>query len=156
MLNLPGASEALQDAPLFQKQPERQVKVCPGNNMYLANTGAKDVNIPVGSFLCGYGKGKFGRNVDGAFNPDCQHTFTIKPCNDFVCTTKMITLKEAMAEQKAKNPEAKLADHSMFEVPSKEKDAYGVKQEHEVCCIPAFSSDDAGGTGPANHVEHFG
>ena len=47
----------LQDVP-FQKQLELQIKVFVGNKVYVANTGDKDVTIPMGTFLCGYGKGE--------------------------------------------------------------------------------------------------
>eukprot|EP00974_Lingulodinium_polyedra_P003617 341024-Lingulodinium_polyedra.AAC.1 len=59
------------------------LKVFMENNMYVANTGDKDVNIPAGTLLCGYGRGKLGRNVNGSFNPDWHHMFNIKTCDDF-------------------------------------------------------------------------
>ena len=54
-------------------------------------------------------------------------------------------MKEAWAEQRANNPEAKIAYHSMFDIPSTDKDAFGVKLEHEVFFIPAFTSGEEGG-----------
>eukprot|EP00974_Lingulodinium_polyedra_P131013 11216073-Lingulodinium_polyedra.AAC.1 len=68
----------------------------------------------------------------------------------------MTTLKQVVAEARANDPEAKLAYHSMFEIPSKNTDAWGVKQEHEVFWIPAFSNDVDGGTEPVNHAGDFG
>ena len=104
------------------------------------------MSIPVGTFLCGYGRGKFDRNTKGNFNPDCHHMFKIKTCDDLVHTSKMVTVKEVLAHQRANNPEAKIADHSMFDIASTDKDAFGVKLEHEVFFIPAFtSSDEEGG-----------
>ena len=134
----------LQDVP-FQKQTALQVKAFVGNKVYVANTGDKDVTIPVGTFLCGYGKGRFARNTNGSFNPDCHHMYNIKTCDDFVFTSKTATVKEVVAEQRSNNPEAKIAYHSMFDIASKDKDAFGVKQDHEVFFIPAFSSDEEGG-----------
>ena len=134
----------LLEAP-FLRQTALQVKVFVGNKVYVANTGDEDVSIPVGTFLCGYGRGKFDRNTKGNFNPDCHHMFKIKTCDDFVYTSKMITVKEVLAEQRANNPEAKIAYHSMFDIASTDKDAFGVKLEHEVFFIPAFTSDDEAG-----------
>ena len=134
----------LLEAP-FLKQTALQVKVFVGNKVYVANTGETDVSIPVGTFLCGYGKGKFDRNTKGNFNPDCHLMFKIKTCDDFVFTSKMVTVKEVVAEQRAKNPEAKIAYHSMCDIASTDKDAFGVKQEHEIFFIPAFTSDEEGG-----------
>ena len=135
----------LLEAP-FLKQTARQVKVFVGNKVYVANTGDADVSIPVGTFLCGYGRGKFDRNNKGNFNPDCHHMFKIKTCDDLVHTSKMVTVKEVLAHQRANNPEAKIAYHSMFDIASADKDAFGVKLEHEVFFIPAFtSSDEEGG-----------
>ena len=134
----------LQDVP-FQKQTALQVKAFVGNKVYVANTGDKDVVIPVGTFLCGYGKGRFANNTNGSFNPDCHHMYNIKTCDDFVFTSKIATVKEVVAEQRSNNPEAKIAYHSMFDIASKDKDAFGVKQDHEVFFIPAFSSDEEGG-----------
>ena len=134
----------LLEAP-FVKQTALQVKVFVGNKVYVANTGDTDVSIPVGTFLCGYGKGKFDRNTKGNFNPDCHLMFQIKTCDDFVQTTRMVKVKEVMAEQRAKNPEAKIAHHSMCDIASTDKDAFGVKQEHEVFFIPAFTSGEEGG-----------
>ena len=57
----------------------------------------------------------------------------------------MVTVKEVVAEQRAKNPEAKIAYHSMFDIASTDKDAFGVKLEHEVFFIPAFTSGEEGG-----------
>ena len=57
----------------------------------------------------------------------------------------MTTVKEVVAEQRSNNPEAKIAYHSMFDIASKDKDAFGVKQDHEIFFIPAFSSDEEGG-----------
>ena len=134
----------LLEAP-FLKQTALQVKVFVGNKVYVANTGDADVSIPVGTFLCGYGRGKFDRNTKGNFNPDCHHMYNIKTCDDFVFTTKMTTVKEVVAEQRSNNLEAKIAYHSMFDLASKDKDAFGVKQDHEIFFIPAFSSDEEGG-----------
>ena len=134
----------LQEVP-FAKQPARQVKVFVGSKVYVANTGDKDVSIPVGTLLCGYGKGRYARNKNGSFNPDCHHMYNIKTCDDFVFTTKMTTVKEAVAEQRSNNLEAKIAFHSMFDLASKDKDAFGVKQDHEIFFIPSFSSDEEGG-----------
>ena len=47
----------LQEVP-FQKQPALVVKAFVGNDMYVANTGDMAVTIPVGTFLCGYGRGE--------------------------------------------------------------------------------------------------
>ena len=129
----------------FLKQTALQVKAFVGNKVYVANTGDKDVTIPVGTFLCGYGKGRFGRNQNGSFNPDCHQMYNIKTCDDFVFTSKMITVKEVVAEQRSNNPEAKIAYHSIFDIASKDKDAFGVKLEHEIFFVPAFSSDEEGG-----------
>ena len=145
----------LLEAP-FLKQTALQVKVFVGNKVYVANTGDADVSIPVGTFLCGYGRGKFDRNSKGNFNPDCHHMFKIKTCDDLVYTSKMVTVKEVLAEQRANNPEAKIAYHSMFDIASTDKDAFGVKLEHEVFFIPAFTSGEDGGTEPVNHAKHFG
>ena len=134
----------LLEAP-FLKQTALQVKVFVGNKVYVANTGDTDVSIPVGTFLCGYGKGKFDRNTKGNFNPDCHLMFKIKTCDDFVFTSKMVTVKEVVAEQRAKNPEAKIAYHSMCDIASTDKDAFGVKQEHKIFFIPAFCSDEERG-----------
>ena len=137
-------ANALLEAP-FLKQTALQVKVFVGNKVYVANTGDADVSIPVGTFLCGYGRGKFDRNTKGNFNPDCHHMFKIKTCDDWVHTTKMVTVKQVLAEQRANNPEAKIAYHSMFDIASTDKDAFGVKLEHEVFFIPAFTSGEEGG-----------
>ena len=134
----------LQDVP-SQKQSALHLQAFVGNKVYVANTGDKDVTIPVGTFLCGYGKGRFARNINGSFNPDCHHMYTIKTCDDFVFTSKIAAVKDVVAEQRSNNPEAKIAYHSMFDIASKDKDAFGVKQDHEVFFIPAFSSNEDGG-----------
>ena len=59
--------------------------------------------------------------------------------------TRITTVKEVLAEQRANNPEAKIAYHSMFDIASTDKDAFGVKLEHEVFFIPAFTSGEEGG-----------
>ena len=87
----------LLEAP-FLKQTALQVKVFVGNKVYVANTGETDVSIPVGTFLCGYGIGKFDRNTKGNYNPDCHLMFKIKTCDDLVHTSKMVTVKQALAE----------------------------------------------------------
>ena len=134
----------LLEAP-FLKQTALQVKVFVGNKVYVANTGETDVSIPVGTFLCGYGRGRFDRNEKGKFNPDCHLMFKIKTCDDFVYTSKMVTVKEVLAEQRKINPEAKLAYHSMFDIASTDQGAFGVKQDHEIFFIPAFVSNEDGG-----------
>ena len=68
----------------------------------------------------------------------------------------MMTVKEVMAEQRAKDPQAKIAYHSVFDIASTDKDAFGVKLEHEVFVIPGLTSDDEGGTEPTNQPKHFG
>ena len=128
-----------------QKQTALQLKVFVENKLYVANTGDTDVTIPVGTFLCGYGRGKFARNANGSFNPDCHHMYNIKTCDDFVFTSKITTVKEVVAEQRSNNPEANIAYHSMFDIASKDKDAFGVRQDHEIYFIPAFASDEEGG-----------
>ena len=108
----------LQEVP-FAKQPALQVKVFVGNKVYVANTGDKDVTIPVGTFLCGYGKGRFAANNNGSFNPDCHHMYNIKTCDDFVFTTKMTTVKEVVAEQRSNNPEAMLPTTPCSTLPAR-------------------------------------
>ena len=81
----------------------------------------------------------------GKFNLDFHFMFRIKTCDDFVFTTKMTTMKKVVAEHRANNWEAKIAFHSMFDIASTDKDAFGVKLEHEVFFIPAFTSDDEAG-----------
>ena len=134
----------LQEVP-FLKQPALLVKAFVGNKLYVPNTGDKDVTITSGTFLYGYGKGKFSANNNGSFNPDCHHMYHIKTCDDFVFTTKMTTMKKVVAEHRANNWEAKIAFHSMFDIASTDKDAFGVKLEREVFFIPAFTSDEEGG-----------
>ena len=135
----------LQEVP-FAKQPALQVTVFVGNKVYVANTGDKDVTIKVGTLLCGYGKGRFARNKNGSFNPDCHHMYNIKTCDDFVFTSKMTTVKEVVAEQRSNNLEAKIAYHSMFDLASKDKDAFGVKQDHEIFFIPQKNQPITQGT----------
>ena len=48
-------------------------------------------------------------------------------------------------EQRSTNPEAKIAYHSIFDIASKDKDAFGVKQDHKIFFIPAFCSGEEGG-----------
>ena len=129
----------------FQNQPDLQIKVFVGNKVYVVNTGDKDVTIPVGTFLCGYGMGRFARDENLSFNPDCHHMYTIKTCDDAVLISKFTTVKEVVKEQRSTNPEAKIAYHSIFDIASKDKDAFGIKQEHEIYFIPAFSSEEEGG-----------
>ena len=128
----------LLEAP-FQKQTALQVEVFAGNKVYVVNTCDSNVSIPIGALLCGYGRGKFDRSTMGKFNPDCHFMFRIKTCDDFVYREKMMTVKEVMAEQRAKAPQAKIAYHSVFGIASTDKDAFGVKLEHEVFVIPGQS-----------------
>ena len=134
----------LQEVP-FQKQTALVVKIFVENKMYVANTGDTDVTIPVGTFLCGYGMGRFARDENESFNPDCHHMYTIQTCDDYVYTSKFTTVKEVLKEQLSTNPEAKIAYHSIFDIASKDTDAFGVKQEHKIFFIPAFSSDTENG-----------
>ena len=130
----------------FQKQTAVKIKAFVGNKVYVVNTGDADVSIPVGALLCGYGRGKFDRNDGGRFNPDCHSMFKIQTCDDLVVhKEKMITVKEMMQAQRITYPQAKIAYHSVFEDASTDKDAFGVKLEHEVFFIPAFTSDGDGG-----------
>ena len=81
----------------------------------------------------------------GRFNPDCHSMCKIKTCVDLVVhKEKMITVKEMMQAQRITYPQAKIAYHSVFEVASTDKDAFGVKLEHGVFFIPGSSSDDEG------------
>ena len=50
-----------------------------------------------------------------------------------------------MQAQRTTDPQAKIAYHSVFEVASTDKDAFGVKLEHEVFFILGFTSDHDGG-----------
>ena len=50
-----------------------------------------------------------------------------------------------MQAQRTTDPRAKIAYHSVFEVASTDKDAFGVKLEHEVFFSPGFTGDDDGG-----------
>ena len=142
----------------FRKQTALQIQVFVGNNVYVTNTSENDVTIAAGTFLCGYGKGTFAHNTNGSFNPDCHHVFHIKTCADFVFTTKMARVAEVVTTHRAINPEAKIAYHSMFDIASKEKDAFGIKQEHEIYFIPTFTSqdDDAGQQQPVSQVNLAG
>ena len=134
----------LQEA-AFQKNPAVKIKAFVGNKVYVVNTGDADVSIPAGALLCGYGRGKFDRNTGGRFNPDCHSMFKIQTCDDLVVhKEKMTTVKDMMQAQRATDPQAKIAYHSVFEVASTDRDAFGVKQEHEVFFVPAFFGDDDG------------
>ena len=142
--SLPG--NPLQDVPMQMKgQVGLSLKVFVGNTIYVVNEGHQPMSLPVGAYLCGFGRGKFDRNTNGNFNPDCHHMFHLKTCEDMVVyNSKMLPVKDVVGEQRAKNPEAKIAYHSMSEIPSKDKLSFGVKQEHEVFFIPAGSSAGEG------------
>jgi len=100
----------LQDVPMqLKNQVGLRLKVFMGNKMFVVNTSDKTVSILAGAFLCGYGKGKFDRNLHGSFNPDCHHMFHIKTCDDLVYTSKMLPVKDVVAEQKAKTLMRRLA-----------------------------------------------
>ena len=58
------ANPLLEAPPL--EQAALQVKVFVGNKVHVANTGDANVSIAVGTFLCGYGRGKFDRNAGGS------------------------------------------------------------------------------------------
>ena len=149
--SLPG--NPLQDVPVQMKsQVGLSLKVCVGNKIYVVNTGDQPMSAPTGAFLCGFGKGKFDRNTNGNFNPDCHHRFHLKTCEDMVVyNSKMLPVKDVVGEQRVKNPDANIAYHSMSEIPSKDKMSFGVKQEHEVFFIPACSSaDEAGKSQPVS------
>ena len=143
--SLPG--NPLQDVPMQMKsQVGLSLQVFVGNKIFVVNTGGQPMSVPVGAFLCGFGKGKFDRNINGNFNPDCHHMFHLKTREDMVMyTSKMLPVKDVVGEQRAKNPEAKIADHSMSEIPSKDKLSFGVKQEIEVFSVLAGSSAGEGG-----------
>ena len=79
--------------------------------------------------------------------------FNLNTCNDFVPTSKIARVVEVVANQRSIHPEAKIVYHSMLAIASKEKDAFGIKQEHEVYFIPAFSSAYEG-TEAANITGH--
>ncbi len=137
------SSSPLEDVPLQSKgQVGLQLQVFVGPKMFVVNTSDKPIKIVAGSLLCGFGKGKFDRNVGGKYNPECHHMFTIKTCDDPVFLLKLTTVKEVVVEQKAKDPEVKLAYHSMFEVSGADKMAFGVKQEHEIFFVPAYTSGE--------------
>ena len=95
----------------------------------------------VGTFLCGYGKGRYAYKCNGSFSPDCHHMYNVNTCDDFVFTTKMATVKEVLAEQRSINPKANIAYHHTFGVARKGNDAFGFKQMHQIFFIPAFVDD---------------
>ena len=65
--SLPG--NPLQDVPMQMKsQVGLSLQVFVGNKIYVVNTGDQTMSVPVGTFLCGYGKGKFDRNTNDNFN----------------------------------------------------------------------------------------
>ena len=57
----------------------------------------------------------------------------------------MVRVVDLVADQRFNDPEAKIADHSMKDIASKEKCAFGITQDHEIYFIPAFASDDPSG-----------
>ena len=130
--SLPG--NPLQDVPMLLKgQTGLSLHVFVGNKIYVVNKTDQTRRIPVGSVLCGYGKGKFARNTNGNFNPDCDHMYHLKTCDDLVMhSNRLLQLKAVVAEQRKRNPEARLAYHSISEIQSKDKLPFGVKQEIEV------------------------
>ena len=71
--------------------------------------------------------------------------FHIKTCNDFLFTSQIARVVEVVKNQRSINPEAKIAYHTIFDIASKDKDAFGVKQEHKIFFIPAICSDEEKG-----------
>ncbi len=60
------SSSLLQDVPLQSKgQLGLQLQIFVGQKMFVVNTSDKPIKIMPGSLLCGFGKGKFDRNVGG-------------------------------------------------------------------------------------------
>ena len=153
--SLPG--NPLHDVPMLLKgQCGLSLQVFAGNKIYIVNTGDQTVSIPVGTLLCGYGKGKFDTNTNGNFNPDCHHMYHLKTCEQMVVHNwKMQPLKDVIEEQRVRDPEVKLAYHSMSEIASKDKLSFGVKQEIEVFFAPAGSSAGEGGE-PASQTSIAG
>ena len=126
---------------LSLKTPGLELKMFVENKLYVVNTTDKPIKIPCYSLLCGFGKGRFGNNTDGKFDPEQHYMFKMKECEDMVLNApKALTLKAAVHERKQTDPQAKIAYHSMFDVPSKDKQVFGLKQEHQIYFIPAYSS----------------
>ena len=69
--------------------------------------------------------------------------FQLQTCDDYVHTTKVVTLKQLLSDQKQVDPTVKVAYHTTFDIAGVDKLAFGIKTDHEIYFVSSLTDSNA-------------
>ena len=116
---LPRCGELLSVAMTQRGQAHLTLKMFVGKSFYIINDGDAQQNLPRGSVVAGFGKGKF-KTAEDTTGPSKALRFSLP--NSEALVLQGVTLKTVgamVAARKAADPSAKVAYHEMDSVPEK-------------------------------------
>ena len=108
--------------------------VKPQHRIYILNKGTKDVDLPEGTLIAGFGKGKFKfREKEPDANPETHIPFLLTNHADRILYgTSLKTLKEVVDEKRKMQANPQICYHRMEEVPGGEVGGFNLVSTNEV------------------------
>ena len=111
---------------------------------YIENRGEANEELAMGTFIAGFGKGKFKmcESLD-AVDPEKEIVYDLKNSDSLIMFNGEVkTIGEVVANQREKDPLCKLAYYTMEEVPGKSQNEFTLVAKHLVAFVPSKPEAD--------------
>lgn len=133
-------NDAIQDTLLFDVKisgkDSMSFQIRSGKKLYLVNLTGQELAMKANSALVGFGRGQFKLFKEGEAVAEKAVRFDVSKENCLVCLNgQVMTISDAVHQQRAKNPEAQVSYHKT--VWEAEKNHYTFQLDKLVAFVPA-------------------
>ena len=113
-----------------------------GNQVFLTNESDKDMPLPAGYIVAGFGRGKYRHNTNGEVNMDLAFSFQLQSSEERIMHQgNLVTVREVVQAERKKNPTCKVAYHDITEqADAAVVGGFTLQTSHQVCFVPNGST----------------
>ena len=113
-----------------------------GNQVFLTNESDKDMPLPAGYIVAGFGRGKYRHNNNGEVNMDTAFSFQLQSSEERIMHQgNLVTVREVVQAERKKNPTCKVAYHDITEqADAAVVGGFTLQTSHQVCFVPNGST----------------
>ena len=130
-------------APLVTKgKNQSNLIIKSGNQVFLTNESDKDMPLPAGYIVAGFGRGKYRHNNNGEVNMDTAFSFQLQSSEEWIMHQgNLVTVREVVQAERKKNPTCKVAYHDITEqADAAVVGGFTLQTSHQVCFVPNGST----------------
>jgi len=154
----PDGTEILSTPMKAKGQEGLKLHVHMGYNMHISNPTTKEISQTAGSFVAGFGKGKFVLTPNLKEGAPEGILFELKGMDDLIFLNQQLTtVGEAIQQKRASDPTCKIAYHEMAEIEGGSAGDFAVTMKNKVYFGPEASDDKSqAGIAASIPVAHWG